>query len=194
MKNIIVLLLFLTCSIIIFSKESQYLNISYENSNFQGDYLKSTNDLSLSYSQWQILENNHSPHIFIKFSYGDFESRANINENFHTSLAYEQLYDKNFNSFVTQKFLLGFSYNIFDFNYKESITYNNSEFTGDSIQALKLYLSYGLEFMINKKLGINMGFVPQLLLFKDTTERGLENNIMKTSLGIGYNLGFTYKF
>ena len=48
--------------------------------------------------------------------------------------------------------------------------------------------------MINKKLGINMGFVPQLLLFKDTTERGLENNIMKTSLGIGYNLGFTYKF
>ena len=39
-----------------------------------------------------------------------------------------------------------------------------------------------------------MGFVPQLLLFKDTTERGLENNIMKTSLGIGYNLGFTYKF
>jgi len=72
--------------------------------------------------------------------------------------------------------------------------FNNSEFTGDSIQALKLYLSYGLEFSINKKLGINMGFVPQLLLFKDTTERGLENNIMKPSLGIGYNLGFTYKF
>ena len=82
----------------------------------------------------------------------------------------------------------------FDFTYNELVTYNNSQFTGDSIHALELYLSYGLEFKLSKNTSINLSCIPQLFLFKDNTERGIENNLMENSLAIGYNFGLTHTF
>ena len=194
MKNIILLSLFFTLYLQIFPKQTELLNVSYEHSEFLDKNINSINDFSLAYSQWQIHEYNKSPLIFIKFSFGNFESQENIKENFHTSIAYEQMYSKSFNSFVTQNFLLGLSYNIFDFTYNELVTYNNSQFTGDSIHALELYLSYGLEFKLSKNTSINLSCIPQLFLFKDNTERGIENNLMENSLAIGYNFGLTHTF
>ena len=194
MKNITILLMFLAFYIEIFPIQTQLLNVSYEHSEFLDENLTSINDLSLAYSQWQIQEYNRSPIIFIKFSFGNFDSQKDIKENHHMSLAYEQMYNKKFNSFVTQNFLLGLSYNIFDFSYNELVTYNNSQFTGDSVHALKIYLSYGLDFALSKNTSINLAFVPQLFLFKDTTERGLDNNILKNNLATAYNFGLTHKF
>lgn len=194
MKNIIILLMFLTFYIETFPNPTQLLNISYEHSEFLGKTLNNIDDLSLAYSQWQIQEYNKSPNIFIKFSFGNFDSQEEIKENYHMSLAYEQMYSKKFSSFITQNFLLGLSYNIFDFSYNEPVTYNNSQFTGDSIHALELYLSYGLEFALSQNTSINLAFVPQLFLFKDNTERGLDNNIFKNTLATGYNFGLTHKF
>lgn len=194
MKSLIILLMFLTFYIEVFPKQTQILNINYEHSQFLNKNLTNINDLSLSYSQWQIQEYNKTPLIFIKFSFGKFDSKEELKENFHTAIAYEQMYRKYFNSFLTQNFLLGLSYDIFDFDYNSLMTYNDSKFTGDSIHAIKLYLSYGFEFQFNKNTSVTLSFVPQLYLFKDSTERGLENNLLKSNLAAGYNLGLSHKF
>ncbi len=194
MKTIIILLLFLSFYFEIFPKQTQIVNINYEHSQLLDKSLINIKDLSVSYSQWQIQEYSRTPLIFIKFSFGSFDSSENIKENHHLALAYEQLYNKKINSFVTQNFLLGLSYDIFDFNYNELVTYDNSQFTGDSIHALKLYLTYGFDFQITRNTSITLSFIPQLYLFRDNTERGLENSIMSTNLATGYNLGLSHKF
>ena len=194
MKTIIILLLFLSFYFEIFPKQTQIVNINYEHSQLLDKSLINIKDLSVSYSQWQIQEYSRTPLIFIKFSFGSFDSSENIKENHHLALAYEQLYNKKINSFVTQNFLLGLSYDIFDFNYNELVTYDNSQFTGDSIHALKLYLTYGFDFQITRNTSITLSFIQQLYLFRDNTERGLENSIMSTNLATGYNLGLSHKF
>ena len=194
MKTIIILLLFLSFYFEIFPKQTQIVNINYEHSQLLDKSLINIKDLSVSYSQWQIQEYSRTPLIFIKFSFGNFDSSENIKENHHLALAYEQLYNKKINSFVTQNFLLGLSYDIFDFNYNELVTYDNSQFTGDSIHALKLYLTYGFDFQITRNTSITLSFIQQLYLFRDNTERGLENSIMSTNLATGYNLGLSHKF
>ena len=194
MKTIIILLLFLSFYFEIFPKQTQIVNINYEHSQLLDKSLINIKDLSVSYSQWQIQEYSRTPLIFIKFSFGSFDSSENIKENHHLALAYEQLYNKKINSFVTQNFLLGLSYDIFDFNYNELVTYDNSQFTGDSIHALKLYLTYGFDFQITRNTSITLSFIPQLYLFRDNTERSLENSIMSTNLATGYNLGLSHKF
>lgn len=174
--------------------KADFLSLSYEKTDIQVENLKAIEDYSLAYSMWTTKEKETITNVLIRFSYGNFDSGNKVNEKYYASLAYEELYKKKLNSFINRKISLGMSYNILDFLYHDTISFENRSFKGDTQYFFKLYGYCGLEFVINDNYGIDLGVTPQLLLFKEKTARGIENNIFDNCLGIAYNFGFTYKF
>lgn len=194
MKNLFYILIFLPLLNNIYSAEIPFISLNYENSYFLGDNLENTKEVSLGYSMWRFEENGKYPSALIIISYGDFENNKLTKSNKFFSIGYEQKYEKKINKYLNQNLSLGLKYRFFDFKYLNPQSYNNESFNGDSIDSLNTYIYYGYSINTFNNLSIDFGLSPQLLFFKSSTRRGLENNYLKNTIGIGYKIGFTYKF
>ena len=194
MKIPFYILIFLLIFTNFYSSEIPFISLNYENSYFLGNTLDNTQEISLGYSMWEFEENGKFPSALIIISYGDFDNNKLTNNNKFFSIGYEQKYKKEINKYLNRNLSLGLKYSFFDFKYLNPQSYNNETFSGDAIDSLNTYIYYGYSINTTNNLNIDIGLSPQLLFFKSSTRRGLENNYLKNTIGIGYKIGFTYNF